>query len=202
MAAMSTTMDTNDTFGARIRKERLALGLSQEAFAKKLGVHRKTQGNYESGAREPDATYLAAAHKAGVDVGFVLTGESSNLRHRSLVHLVDVIIDTLELTKEERAFGDIWKQAFDELLPAFTGQVTNPKADRALDEFIRKSPQVIDSRDMADVIERLEFVADTKSLHLTPTAKAAAIIKLYRMRRSSGQPPDLQTVTSVAESLV
>ena len=64
-------MDTNDhvvneiddrksPIGARIREERLRLGLSQAAFAKLLGVHRRTQINYEHGERKPDTDYLGS----------------------------------------------------------------------------------------------------------------------------------------------
>lgn len=61
--------------GARLREERMRLKLSQEAFAEKVGVHRRTQLNYEAGEREPDAAYYEAAASLGIDLPYVLEGE-------------------------------------------------------------------------------------------------------------------------------
>lgn len=59
----------------RLAEERKRLGLSQTEFAALGGVGRKTQFNYESGERSPDAEYLAAVSGAGVDVLYVVTGK-------------------------------------------------------------------------------------------------------------------------------
>lgn len=58
--------------GERLKEERVRLGLSQSAFATRLGIHRNTQIKYESGAREPDSSYLEAIGQAGVDVSYVM----------------------------------------------------------------------------------------------------------------------------------
>lgn len=49
--------------------------MSQQALAEQCGVSARSQRNYESGERSPDAGYLAALQAAGVDVLYVLTGE-------------------------------------------------------------------------------------------------------------------------------
>ena len=67
-------MGTNDDIAKRLRDERVRVGLSQERFAEKGGVGRKTQGLYESGERVPDAHYLAEVASLGVDVGYVIDG--------------------------------------------------------------------------------------------------------------------------------
>ena len=67
-------MSPSESIGERLRAERLRLGFTQDAFADQVDVGRKTQSNYESGERSPDAQYLAAAAGLGVDVGFVITG--------------------------------------------------------------------------------------------------------------------------------
>lgn len=59
----------------RLREERIRLGLSQADFAEAGGAHRKSQGNYESGERSPDADYLAAIAAVGADVQYIVTGE-------------------------------------------------------------------------------------------------------------------------------
>lgn len=61
--------------GARLRGERERLGLNQMDLAGCAGIGRKSQFNYESGDRLPDAGYLAAVSAAGVDVRYVVTGE-------------------------------------------------------------------------------------------------------------------------------
>lgn len=63
--------------GDRLRQERRRLGLSQAEFAALAGVQRLAQGQYESEAREPKLSYLAALAAVGVDVGFVLFGRHS-----------------------------------------------------------------------------------------------------------------------------
>lgn len=58
----------------RLREERIRLELSQTEFAALGGVQKRSQINYESGERLPDAGYLASIASAGVDVAYVLTG--------------------------------------------------------------------------------------------------------------------------------
>ncbi len=66
-------------FGERLKSERKRLGLNQEAFGMLCGVKLIAQSNYESGKRSPDANYLQKAHQAGVDVGYLLTGQPTDL---------------------------------------------------------------------------------------------------------------------------
>ena len=66
-------------FCIRLRQERKRLGLSQEKFSALGGVTRDTQMNYENGSRKPDSSYLTAIALAGVDVLFLLTGETANM---------------------------------------------------------------------------------------------------------------------------
>jgi transcriptional regulator with XRE-family HTH domain len=48
--------------------------MTQQKFAEVAGISRKSQVNYENGERTPDAEYLAAIAKEGVDVGYIVTG--------------------------------------------------------------------------------------------------------------------------------
>lgn len=64
--------------GDRLKMERQRLGVSPAEFAVLCGVSRTSQFAYESGARLPDADYLAKANDAGVDLGFVVTGKGKN----------------------------------------------------------------------------------------------------------------------------
>lgn len=59
--------------GARLREIRG--GLSQTAFAARLGLERQSVRRYESGERAPDAEALVRLQQEfGVDPGWVLTG--------------------------------------------------------------------------------------------------------------------------------
>lgn len=62
------------TIGERIKEERERLELTQSGLAAAGGVSKTSQINYEGGKRSPDADYLAAVARAGVDVQYVLTG--------------------------------------------------------------------------------------------------------------------------------
>lgn len=73
--------------GIRLKNERERLGLSQSDFAALAEIGRKSQFNYETGERSPDAQYLAAISAAGADIGYIVTG----IRHASGALNKDVI---------------------------------------------------------------------------------------------------------------
>lgn len=61
--------------GERLREERERLGTNQTDFGALAGVTKKTQMNYETGKRHPDAAYLQLIAEKGVDVLYVVTGQ-------------------------------------------------------------------------------------------------------------------------------
>ena len=65
------------SFSDRLREQRDALGLSQQALADGCSIALRSQQNYEKGLRSPDADYLAALHEQGFDVLYFLTGQRS-----------------------------------------------------------------------------------------------------------------------------
>ncbi|MGU9830163.1 helix-turn-helix domain-containing protein [Pseudomonas sp. LF242] len=68
-------LSKNVSIGARLKSERLRLGISQAEIGRIGGVEVNAQGRYENNIRFPRADYLAAVAKAGVDVLFVITGQ-------------------------------------------------------------------------------------------------------------------------------
>ena len=62
-------------FFERLKEEREALGLSQQALAERLGVALRSQQNYESGMRIPDVSYLGLLGTIGADVLYLATGQ-------------------------------------------------------------------------------------------------------------------------------
>jgi transcriptional regulator with XRE-family HTH domain len=64
------------SLGARLKKERKRLGLTQAQFASKVGVGRLNVMRNELGERCPDADYLLSCQKIGVNIFFVLNGST------------------------------------------------------------------------------------------------------------------------------
>ena len=90
------------SIGARLKSERLRLGLSQAASGGIGGIEVNTQGLYESGKRMPRADYLALIALAGVDVLFVVTGNHSqngNIDSFNAAEALDSATDCLEKAK-------------------------------------------------------------------------------------------------------
>ncbi|ALZ84724.1 MULTISPECIES: helix-turn-helix domain-containing protein [Pseudomonas] len=65
------------SIGSRLKEERERLGMSQGVFGEIGGVKTNAQVKYEKDERSPDALYLEALSRAGVDVSFVITGQRS-----------------------------------------------------------------------------------------------------------------------------
>ncbi|MDR0189467.1 helix-turn-helix transcriptional regulator [Pseudomonas yamanorum] len=91
------------SIGARLKSERLRLGLSQSAIGAIGGVEVNAQGRYESGIRFPRADYLASVAKSGVDILFVITGkrtENGNADSVKAAEALDSATECLEKAKQ------------------------------------------------------------------------------------------------------
>ena len=85
------------SIGARLREERVKLGLSQEAFAALAGVSKRVQLKWEKDETSPSAQVLAAFAEAGADLLYIVTGtrRDAPLGHWEPHHSVDSIEKTL-----------------------------------------------------------------------------------------------------------
>ncbi|EAU9424053.1 XRE family transcriptional regulator [Salmonella enterica] len=190
--------------GERINKERKRLGYTQAAFAKVCGVHRNTQIKYESGERDPDASYLAVIAQNGVDVVYVLTGKSEAQECQSVWRVVSLLQENLKLVKYDKDLDLIYQLALEDVknFHRFDEKSLNIEmgTNRAVYEFLKKSPVVF--MDMSfilqDVIEKLEFVLDVKGLKLYPSEKAEVISELVK-KSKSGDRLDLETVKELLQ---
>ena len=63
-----------NTYGERLKKERLRLKLTQAQLADAGGVGRHAQSCYERDITLPRADYLSAITLLGVDVLYIITG--------------------------------------------------------------------------------------------------------------------------------
>ncbi len=78
--ASGNNLTLSEEIGVRLRQLRAQAGLTQDQLAEKLGVSKRTQGNYESGASDPPASYRSmAASQLGFDVGKGVTKKTNYL---------------------------------------------------------------------------------------------------------------------------
>lgn len=72
-------MSTREVFSERLRALRKEIGISQDHFARELGVARATLGYYEKGERLPDIAFLdLVCEKTGCSVEYLM-GYSDNM---------------------------------------------------------------------------------------------------------------------------
>ncbi len=76
VSSVEKQLDLND-FHERLKRYRHLLGLSQTAFAKIAGVKYRTQQTYETVERQPDVKYLINLYNAGIDIDYLLKGQSN-----------------------------------------------------------------------------------------------------------------------------
>lgn len=101
---------------ARLKEEREALGLSQQALADACGISARSQRNYESGERSPDAAYLAAIAALGADVLFVLTGQRASGMSQSMSMGPQLRPDQAALLDNYEHSDEVARQAAQRLL--------------------------------------------------------------------------------------
>jgi len=63
------------SIASRLKAWRLGLGITQEAFADRVGFHLSVLKKYETGANKPGSEALAAISRTGVNMTWLLTGE-------------------------------------------------------------------------------------------------------------------------------
>lgn len=106
----------------RLLEERARLGLTQPTVAELCGVTIRTQRNYETGERAPDAHYLAAFAQAGADVRYVVTGRRD-------------YVPPPPLSPEEQLLVQQWREASREVKSALLGALSGVGARHTHQEF-------------------------------------------------------------------
>lgn len=102
------------------QKKSARLQFSKTEFAEICGVKRLAQGNYENDKRSPDATYLIAAAKLGIDVNYLITG----VRISPVTSLFGTInnADEAQLLTEYRESSDAARGAARYILRKMSGK--------------------------------------------------------------------------------
>ncbi len=182
------------------------MGKNQTEFAKVTGVHLNTQSRYEKGERDPDTGYLSAIARAGVDVGYLLTGEKREdpwAETQAYVHIIATIQEFLDLAKGPVAseFQSAITEAHEASKHYWSDSDRSDQADKALWQVLKKSPVLLpELQDLEMLIEQVEFVQSTVGLDVTPRLKAKVVVTLYRSERISGRKPDFPTVERLLRS--
>ena len=120
------------TFSDRLKEARIAIGLTQEQVADKLGVAKSTLAGYEKGNREPSIpTVQKIMEVLSVDANYLYQDNSVPTIQNSLsLHEIDHI-------KKYRSLDDYGKKAVDALVDIEYERRSEPK------EFIQLLPPIV-----------------------------------------------------------
>ena len=190
--------------GERIAEERKRIGLSQAAFAERVGVSFSSQRRYENGTRTPDTQYLSALVDAGVDMDFVFSGKrdiperwEARANGRILANISLAL--QLDLTAVN-ALNDAASKAFAQTVDEKAGNGPPPEAfladviddslltvENAIYDAIDRSPRIFDEKLLLKVVEGVEVASTKQGALISPHKKAQAVAMLYRSFKASGK---------------
>lgn len=187
--------------GTRLREERDRLKLTQEAFANACGVSRRAQVTYEADERSPDARYLEAASKFGVDIAYVVYGGRTEFKETvRLIAIEDLFFNICF----ELGFCDEDIQGFvNEAIPVIQGLYDKgedvgggaPYLVESVKTFIDKSARISPNTQSGKqiniiflelVMEQIDSVLTQKNKTLPAKKKALIISMLYQAGEISG----------------
>jgi len=134
----------------RLKTWRHALGLTQDEFARRSGLPKRTIVGYENSEREPGAAALAAIAKTGVNMTWLLTGEGEMLPRRSDKNesnqLDGVSLEALAGPRARR-----WAKII-ELIEAAP---TPAEAEAAIDELFARAKERIELAELRQAVREL-----------------------------------------------
>lgn len=113
-----------DSFGARLRVERLRRNLTQEQFAQLGGVGRVSQHLYEQDARAPDTNYLLRLASYGIDVAGLLDPRRTHTQGLTEETILQAFLTVDEIARDEHGNAlpvDERAKQFQNLLRALSG---------------------------------------------------------------------------------
>lgn len=194
------------TLGERLREARKRLGLSQQEFAERCGVHRKTQESYELGRTLPKGEYWEAIDKLGLDSVFICEGTTRHLEGVSAAeagcHLFSRLIHELGYSEDESAaisqvIGDKLRAQSQPGLPHDEAKRLELEIAGNLLQVVKESPawvqplereSDIDGRLLGKVLAAVESELAQRPLGLAlPPEKLGLLAStIYRQARSTG----------------
>lgn len=90
------------TMGNRIKKVRIKLNLTQNEFAKKIGISQNTIANYECGRRIPsEQVIVSICREFNVDRDWLVDGEGNDMFLPEPTEIIDELITQYDLDDTE-----------------------------------------------------------------------------------------------------
>lgn len=182
------------TIGLRIKAQRESLGFSQAQIAEKTGITARSQRNYETGKRIPDAEYLAAIAPLGIDINYVLNGDKAYAWSHPTTpteewHPFVVIMqmafgisisDVMKIRDSALVDDDLFS-----IDPAvfFSEMLIVSNVFRLLADKYAEFDQSL----LTLVLQGIDDAINKYSLHLTAAKKAQATAMLYRTFKGSSK---------------
>lgn len=117
--------------GARIKEERLRLGMTQPQFAMACQASKRALIEWEKGATSPSAVQLSALGDAGADVLYIVTGRrEQNAQERIDARRLTIAIEAVEegLEQANKTLPP-YKKA--ELIKAAYDLITQPETGKS-----------------------------------------------------------------------
>lgn len=190
-------------FSVRLREERKRKGFNQSEFAELGGVKKLSQLQYEKGERLPSLEYIAALWRSDkeIDVGYILTGKRSTDQRRmerAVWRVLYAIQDWLSLIPHDKELHDVVELAFEEEAMEDRGT----RAYHAARALLSKSPNVIlNSSDLEQVVDRVEFVLASKEQDIPPRVKARLLFQIYHAYKTAGDTLDWKTIEDAVSQI-
>jgi transcriptional regulator with XRE-family HTH domain len=199
---MSKINDKIDSVGGRLRQERKRIGLTQNALAEMMSVHRLTQMNYESGSTEPPPSYIQALRRFGIDDRYVQTGNKSSPseeRSNATERLFMALCDALQVPLDKVHAAINGAAAVGSSHSEFQGQIRNLMHASPLLNA-RNKVLVLDRDILVDIVEGLERCLVAMDKRVSPLQKAHAIASMYRDFSEKGEI-DVEILEARARSI-
>lgn len=189
------------TQGERIRDARTSLGLTQEEFAKRCGVHRKSQLNYELDKRHPSEAYLNALEEMGIDSIYVMTGayRSDNYLYPQLYnYLLFAVLNELGYSEEEAGLCLQWfEKKLKEITPtdessdethAWTREVASIllKDSSKISDLVNHAAE-LDSTLLGEVLSAVDSELLKRAVTLSSAKKGRLVASTYRNAKVQGK---------------
>ncbi|OXI48154.1 hypothetical protein CFB84_04165 [Burkholderia aenigmatica] len=170
------------------------MGLSQAKFAAACGIGKTAQYTYEAGERTPDAAYLEAAGRLGVDVWYVVLGERTTNDMITTMALRVVLnhvterlgLDgqqvelALKIAEENERNETTWQRSESDV------SATYRLVSQIVDDALVKRDELSQTTLQA-VLEGVESELRETRRDISPAKKAAAIGFLYRSFLATGK---------------
>lgn len=174
--------------GPKLRLQREHLHLTQAQIAEKLGITARTQRNYEMGTRVPDADYLVAASKIGVDLSEVLgIFDSISADARAATNIKNKNSGEIKREIIQRAVevASVQKDPYAAIAYALSSESLSVEGWPAEAAIKSHEQAEIDLELLANIFEGMDSVSNRLELVLTPIKRAQAVAMLYRAFKRS-----------------